>query len=193
MLHKMKVVRVSLLSLGIVVGGGLAGNSKVWADKDNYVDAKEEAWELELEQFDNQEIKEAQQKETQTDYMKAFMDTGKGSPSFIKLNGHTFIINPATVVKLPNQKNTITVTGTLEHCLTGRPNDMVDYKIVKENGVLTKFEIKISQGGWVAYVAPEFASLTSEYISINKEGLCRLANRIGKAIDGNWEKQRAFY
>lgn len=92
----------------------------------------------------------------------------------IEVDGHDFHIKPIKVERSRNGR--IEATGRLSHDIRFRPDDQVDYKVVKDNGKVLEAEVTGIDRGGLSSVVEKFDTDVASTIA-----------KGGKLLDGEWE------
>lgn len=104
----------------------------------------------------------------------------------VKVNKHDFNVKKAKIVTIGNKH---TITGQLSHHLRFRTDSLVNYTIIKENGLIKDIQLKIDRGGFTSVASSISPILGIPIASANIEAIGR---KLGILTDGSWEKTAEY-
>jgi hypothetical protein len=119
------------------------------------------------------------------------IDAALRGPEVKRLNvhNHHFNVKKATITRTGN---TITIAGRISHNVRGRPDEQVDYTILKEGTKVKDIQLNVSGGlgDWLSKLSTVFGYLSSDPRAQAAKGVVGASKpfveRAAKLLDGNW-------
>lgn len=98
------------------------------------------------------------------------------------VNGHEFHSKPINVVRTNGK---IVITGQLSHMLSGRPDDQVFYKIIKNGNAIESISQDTTKGGHAIWIGP-VATAVGAYFNtpIDPAKATEVMHKVGETVEG---------
>jgi hypothetical protein len=112
----------------------------------------------------------------------------------LKIFDHHFNVKPVERQQNTPKNGQVTAIGHLSHHLSGRSDDQIYYRIVKEGDRIILIDRQITRGGWAPIAAPIIAA-AGTYLTgapIPRGQVEAIGRSLGKAVDGSWEGAADF-